>query len=360
MSRVIFVDDEPNILAGLRRMLRTQRNEWDMSFVEGGQAALECLQQGNVDVVISDMRMPVMDGAELLGQIRASSPEVIRLCLSGYSEENLVLRGLTSIHQYLTKPCESVHLTETVRAILAAGDRLSPELRCRVAGLSALPCRGSSLKALGGALEKPSMDSVSQIVAADLGMASRVVQLVHSGFFGLAGHLERVEDACERLGPGNLRKLLGVADGFPSDPSLDDDWLTALGHRSQRLSHVAGLLATRAGLPSKSCDHARLAGALHGVGELALAACRWSGDPSLVVEVTSSFLLTVWGLPEPVARCAYFRTPAAAGEPKLGPLLMVHLANHCLTPGGEALDQGYLQDLGVLDQAQKWMEACPL
>ena len=64
--RVIFVDDEPRVLEGLKRMLRPKRNEWNMKFVGSAQAALESLKDEPCEVVVTDMRMPGMSGAELL------------------------------------------------------------------------------------------------------------------------------------------------------------------------------------------------------------------------------------------------------------------------------------------------------
>ena len=73
-KRVLFVDDEPKILDGLRRMLRVMRDQWDMAFVQSGPEALEILGKHRFDVIISDMRMPGMDGAELLLEVRKRHP----------------------------------------------------------------------------------------------------------------------------------------------------------------------------------------------------------------------------------------------------------------------------------------------
>ena len=70
VRKLLFVDDEPKVLEGLRRMLRPLRDEWDMAFARGGPEALQLLGRDAFDVVVTDMRMPDMDGAELLAQVR--------------------------------------------------------------------------------------------------------------------------------------------------------------------------------------------------------------------------------------------------------------------------------------------------
>jgi CheY-like chemotaxis protein len=70
MKRVLFVDDEPKVLDALRRLLYAMRRQWEMAFLAGGQEALAYLAQHPCDVVVTDMRMPGIDGSQLLRQVR--------------------------------------------------------------------------------------------------------------------------------------------------------------------------------------------------------------------------------------------------------------------------------------------------
>src|SRR5450755_4506465 len=105
MKTLLFVDDEPNVLQGLQRQLRPMRNEWDMHFVENGQKALDFMAAQPVDIVVSDMMMPGMDGAQLLSEVVRRHPQTVRLILSGHAEREAVLRLVGPAHQYLSKPC---------------------------------------------------------------------------------------------------------------------------------------------------------------------------------------------------------------------------------------------------------------
>ena len=84
-KRILFVDDEVMILKGLQLMLRSMRGEWEMEFVESAEAALRVLSQRTFDVIVSDMRMPGMNGAELLAEVMKRFPATVRLILSGYA-----------------------------------------------------------------------------------------------------------------------------------------------------------------------------------------------------------------------------------------------------------------------------------
>jgi DNA-binding NarL/FixJ family response regulator len=118
MKRVLIVDDEQRVLSGLRRQLHARRAEWELVFLEGGEAALSELAARPADVVVSDMRMPGMDGAQLLAVVAARHPRVARLVLSGQAEIERQLIARACCHGYLTKPCPAEQLEAAVREAL--------------------------------------------------------------------------------------------------------------------------------------------------------------------------------------------------------------------------------------------------
>jgi DNA-binding NtrC family response regulator len=105
-KRILFVDDEAMTLQALERMLRPMRDEWEMEFVDSGQKALELMAQSPFDVIVSDMRMPGMNGAELLNEVMKRYPQTMRLILSAYPDQEMVMKCVGSTHQYLMKPCD--------------------------------------------------------------------------------------------------------------------------------------------------------------------------------------------------------------------------------------------------------------
>jgi YesN/AraC family two-component response regulator len=90
MRRVLFVDDEHRILDSLQDLLRKFRPRMEMVFALGGESALDEMSKAPFDVIVSDMRMPGMDGAMLLGRVKEQYPEVARIILSGYADRNAI------------------------------------------------------------------------------------------------------------------------------------------------------------------------------------------------------------------------------------------------------------------------------
>jgi CheY-like chemotaxis protein len=115
----MFVDDEPNVLHALKALLRPLRFEWEMVFVGGATEALSAMRSGTFDVVVSDMRMPQVDGAELLKQVRDLSPATRRLVLSGYADEASLARAAQVAHRCLDKPCELEVLRDAIDSVTA-------------------------------------------------------------------------------------------------------------------------------------------------------------------------------------------------------------------------------------------------
>src|ERR1700751_643330 len=105
-KRVLFVDDEAMVLSGLQRSLRPMRNEWEMAFVNSGAEALQLMEHEPFDIIVTDMRMPVMNGAQLLEEVKRRFPQCFRIILSGQADQETIMRAVDPTHQYLSKPCD--------------------------------------------------------------------------------------------------------------------------------------------------------------------------------------------------------------------------------------------------------------
>jgi HD-like signal output (HDOD) protein len=273
MRRVLFVDDEPRVLEGLRHMLRTQRQEWEMAFAPSGEAALALMEASPYDVIVSDMRMPAMDGAKLLDRVRELHPQVVRIVLSGHTELSSALRAVPVAHQFLAKPCDTGTLRVAVERACHLKSLLNDDsIRRTVGALRDLPSLPRTYDALTQALTNPdaSLQKIAGIVEQDVGISAKILQLVNSAFFGLAHSITNIEHAVIYLGINTLRSLALSVEIFrvfqPKRP-LQGFSLEGLECHARLAAHIAARLP----VPKHLADITMVASMLHDVGKLILA-----------------------------------------------------------------------------------------
>jgi DNA-binding NtrC family response regulator len=134
LLRVLFVDDEPSLLDGLRRSLRSMRSVWQMSFANSGREALELMADEPVHVVVTDMRMPDIDGLELLTRVRDLYPETVRIVLSGQTEMQTALRSVSIAQAFLHKPSEPEAIKDAIgRTLKLSGELGNDAIRRMIA-----------------------------------------------------------------------------------------------------------------------------------------------------------------------------------------------------------------------------------
>ena len=187
-KHLLLVDDEPLVLRGLQRSLRSMQDEWTMQFAGGGVEALEVMAQRPCDVIVTDMRMPGMNGAQLLNEVRRRSPHTVRVALSGQCDRETVMSAIGSTHQYISKPCDAKMLKDTINHAIALRNQLQTASVTRVVSqLKTIPSLPASYRAMMAELssEEPRLNNLATLVAADMGMAAKCLQLVNSAFFGL-------------------------------------------------------------------------------------------------------------------------------------------------------------------------------
>ena len=214
MTRILFVDDDPAVLEGIRRALRLFRREWKLVFATDSSSALAQAEEGAFDVVVADLRMPGMDGVRLLAAFKARWPETVRIALSGFLDRRASAQLTGIVHQYLAKPCDPALLLSVVRRATQLRDRLTDESLLRlVSGISRLP----SMPALYTEVMQLVQDAdstvadIASVVARDPAMTAKVLQLVNSSFFGLRRRVTDPVQAVKLIGLDNLASLvLGV------------------------------------------------------------------------------------------------------------------------------------------------------
>ncbi|WPZ35939.1 HDOD domain-containing protein [Thalassobaculum sp. OXR-137] len=209
--RIFFVDDEPHVLNGLRRMLRSRRDTWEMMFFEDPRRALLACGAEPATVVVSDMRMPGLDGGALLDILRERFPQTIRFVLSGQSQAEAGLRAAGIAHQYLSKPTDGPTLISAIEDALVLRERLGGEAVVRlVASLTAIPALPGSYRELTEQLRHDTLDTeaIAETMARDPGIATRLIQVANSSYFGAAKRIATVRGAVQFLGMETLKSLV--------------------------------------------------------------------------------------------------------------------------------------------------------
>jgi HD-like signal output (HDOD) protein/ActR/RegA family two-component response regulator len=272
---VLFVDDEQRILDGLRRQLRSHRDQWDIRFAISGEEALRMLEEEPADAVVSDMRMPGMSGGALLQLVLQRHPSTIRIMLSGQADPAELVRELGPIHQYLQKPCNpgtlctAIHRTWSLARLLR-----SPKLLKAATRVTALPPYSDTQEALVRELIKPDaeIDVVARIIERDPALTVKVMQLVNSAFFGTPRRIESVQQAVVLLGLKTIHAIVvsGRLFDFIAQPGVNAEAVTQMWNVSIALGESAGRLASLAGASKAVQQQARLGGVLSLVGRATL------------------------------------------------------------------------------------------
>jgi HD-like signal output (HDOD) protein/CheY-like chemotaxis protein len=308
----MFVDDEPRILDGLRRMLRTHRTLWDMSFAEGGAAALAILQIQPCDVIVTDYRMPGMDGAQLLERVRTDFPATARVILSGQTNEDNLLKIIMLTHEFISKPSTPEEIIATVERLVAVrGSAVDEDAKRDVVGIESLPSAPQTLIELIEALdaEDASPQSVAAVIETDPAATAKVLHLVNSSAYTTARKVSNVAQAIALLGLHVVRGLVLLHDlvrTFDLADKLPAEWISGLTRHAVESSRLARQL----GRGTDWENDAFTAGLLHEVGQLVLASSR----PAAFAEVLGAWQAAGDDQPDPDDEAAPDSTSLAAAE----------------------------------------------
>lgn len=314
---ILIVDDDRLVLRSLARALRRARPGWTIDTESRPDQALALLNQKTYDIVISDLDMPEIDGAQLLREVQKRKPSVVRIAFTGSQDSKSAMRLVGPAHQYLTKPLAPRDLLDTLERAMALGRTLKNPVVARVVSRkNALPMLSSTYVRLIDAIEREDVEEAVSCARADPALAARVMQLASSALFGRIHAPRDLRTAVMVIGVNTLRALVleqaVVTRLVPSPTTISVDDLQSRGM-------MTGILAREAMRLSELRDLAFIVGILHGVGHLVLAArapklYRRAQQVAMKDELSISeallstlqvseaevgaYLLGLWGLPE--------------------------------------------------------------
>ena len=383
MSRrkILFVDGEEGILSGLKRMLRPLRDDWDMRFFSSPERALDAAANEKFDLVVSEIRVPGMDGMSFLDEIRRRHPEIVRVVMSGDKRQVTKLRSTGVVHQSVEKPCRADTLERTVnRAGALRRDLQAPGLVATISNTKSLPSAPTLYHQLMEELrsDDASLARVGSIVSKDPAMTARVLQIVNSAFFGLRRRVADIGQAVTLLGIDTISSLVISLHVFRQHRLPPDQMvlIEGLWERSLSVAHLAKAIMKMDVATRGIAEEAYLAGILHDAGKLVFAD-NWPeeftrverGGAAIGAEraafgadhaFVGAYLLALWGLPDDIVEAvAYHHQPSlceAGGSPVLA---AVHAA-HAISVRPDPLttpvfDQAFLESTGLSGRVEQWI-----
>lgn len=391
-KKILFVDDEPNILKGLQRSLRPLRKYWDMMFSLGAENALELLEKQSFDVIVTDMRMPDMDGAQLLKKVQLKYPMMVRIILSGHSDREMVMKSVKSAHQYLSKPCEKKVLVDAITRSCALHDILNKKkLQQLLGGIETLPSLPALYSRIQAEIASPdaSAASVGDIISKDMGMTAKMLQLVNSAFFSIPRHIGSAKDAVALLGFDLVKTLVLGVEVFSKASKKATSVLpmNEINNHCVRTAVIAQTIAGLEKMEKEKKDAAMIASILHDSGKLLLAehfsqaykkvqtAVQAEHLPVYQAEnqvfgVThaevGAYLMGLWGFSDTIIEgIAFHHYPGKVKSDVLEVCGIVHIAelmeHHEHGPpetrdAPNGLDDVYMEKYGLMNKLPQWRD----
>ena len=385
--RVLLVDDDPDALRWIERSLAPEQSRWQIDVAHSAEAALDIMARSPAQVVVSDMRMPGLTGAELLARVKEEYPDTVRLIVADYTDRHSVVECVGTAHQFLSKPCHPEELRSAIdRACQFKAGLRSDRIKSLIAQMHALPSMPSVLQELFEAIGKDdaSLEEIGEIIARDMAMTAKLLQLVNSGFFGLQAEVTTSSEAVCYLGVETVKALLLRTQAFSAfnTQTRSPVSLEALWRHSLSVAGKAREIARDLGAERSLMEECFIAGMLHDIGKLALAVnlpeqyqhvFTAAQDLGLSLHAAEEaafgahhgdiggYMLQLWGLPTPVVNgISFHHEPERAPGEEFGPAIAVYIAN-CLAheaanPGSDFLRIDLIEKWGLSDRVPVWRD----
>ncbi|MHC1781992.1 MAG: HDOD domain-containing protein [Anaerolineaceae bacterium] len=384
---VLFVDDEPYILKGYERSTEEYEGEWSVSFASSGKEALDLLTKTQIDVIITDMRMPGMDGKELLEIVSRQHPGIVRFILSGNAENMMGLQFTNLAHQFLTKPCDLNILKKSIDQIFNLRQLLdNPRLTHLINGIRKLPSPPLLYNKLMKEIQSENSTSkvIGDIISQDMALTAKILQIANSAFVGMSGKIADPQRAVTVLGINTIKALVLSIHVFAEAESASMPAISVdkLWRHSILVGSIARAIAAGEGKGQQFQNDAQIIGLMHDIGKLLQLRLPDYTDRlrSYTRELTileeheifgtshaemGAYLLGIWGLPfEIVEATAFHHTPGRLLGREFTLAALVHVADGLYymhtsnQPGNyhDHLDVQFLEQAGLMKHIDKWSD----
>lgn len=345
---ILFVDDEIPILKAIRRMFLG--SNYTVFFAENGLDALDILSKNIIDLIISDIKMPEMDGYELLSRVMIMYPSTIRIALSGYAGDDLIFRAIKNnlARAYFLKPWVDENLKIAIDEMFKTQDLLkSKNLLDIVNSFDTIPTLPGLYMRLNKLIQKNAdIDKISSIIEEDPAISSKILQLANSAYFG--SKTGSVKKAIMNLGLINIKNLILTSEIFELLPNNSKEKELLWDHSS--LTNQIMVKTYKTLLNKKLLDKDASAGLMHDIGKIILMknypkqyedvfndvlknSITFSQAEEVSLGVShddiGAYLLNWWGLPDSMVEAAlYHHHPMDSSELHRELVCIIHIADY--------------------------------
>ncbi len=377
---ILFVDDDSDILLGYKNMLFTMRKKWELYLASSVSKALEILNSNKIDIIVADLKMPGLDGNDLLNIVKEKWPGIIRIVLSGHQDYSQILYTTQNAHQFLAKPCDAATLKSKIQRTYLLRDYMrDTKLRKLISGIDNLPTLPKIYLDLENALssEKSSLKEIAEIVSHDITITAKILQLVNSAFFGLPTTISNISQAVQYLGLNIIKslviyiKVFSMVDESPSQRFF----FNSIWEHSYKVANAAKAIALEEGFERADVEEAFLSGLLHDIGKIILT--KVDGYPDKILthakenkltftdaeldlldtshSEAGAYLLGIWGLPDRIVEnVAFHHFPSLITDLKFDTLTALHIAN--AITGKMDFDHDYINALSLQQDIMKYQK----
>lgn len=383
--KILFVDDEPNVLNSLKRLFHPNKIYWDMDFAHGGQSALELLKNKEYDVVISDMFMPDLDGAELLKWICENTPGTMRFILSGYSDLELVKKTLVPAHKFFHKPCPKEKIEKEINWIIFLRKLLpDKKIRDQINQLGMLPVNPFIYAMLKQVLYEKDLNEFKKIIYFDPGMFLNIYKIIMNSFFIENIELQSFFKLLHKIDIKVLNLIFESQDTFKIYDFYSQKFsLNIVWRHSYRTAFLAKKIAETTKKDFLFIENSFISGLLHSVGVLLMILLFKSEYIKFFLDniyeknfldleqntfninhaTLGAYLVGIWGGNKDIVEAiAFHNRPSLMRKKNLSPLSIVHFCekidkNNIVGKNIEPvedIDLKHYSEIGNLDIVKMW------
>jgi len=279
---VLFVDDEKGILATLRRLFHEE--DWELYFATSAEEGLRILKKESMDLVVSDVRMPGMNGIVFLNEVKKNYPRIVRIFLSGYADHKAVTKAFADgcAQQLLPKPWDDNELRQVIKGALRQAMKQQEKfqgLQQAINSITALPPMPQTYIKVKEYLADPdgfSVDQVAKVIDQDISLSAEMIRWANSALFGQRQGVESVQRALVVLGSDIVEGLILAHSVFkPADDKAVPGFSRREFHTHSMACGITAkkLMELRGMRESEFVDRAFTAGLLHDIGKLVEEVC---------------------------------------------------------------------------------------